>query len=189
MRCLRRLALSNWNFGYAQQKERAAVAEKALESERVERLKLEALVSPRRLTIDEQKGIGKACASLYTYGPKKRIKIRSYGLDGEGAALAVQIGASLNSSRLYTAADIAGIIVTGGFDTGVIISAPTEDEKFATCLRSAFVTIGRLTNVEVNPARRVGNAEMGGAASMGVPRQWEEGDILLPPHRYPLALR
>ena len=151
-------------IGLEQQKARTVEAEKELELEKIERLKLEALVDPRRLTIDEQKAIGSACGFLYTYGPRKRIKVGSYGLDAEGAALAIQINASLNSVPLYTSTDIGDRIVSGGFDTGVIISAPPEDELFANCLKSALTNIGKLTDVQVNPARHVGNASVQGAA-------------------------
>lgn len=151
----------------AQQQIRAAEAEKELESEKLERIKLEASVSPRRLTVDAQKDIGRTCGSMYTYGSRKRIRIGSYGMDGEGSALAVQIGAGLNSARLYTEQDIGGIIVAGGFDTGVRISAPSEDEQFAECLKSALTKIGGLTEVQVNPERHAGGTMMSGVTMSG----------------------
>jgi hypothetical protein len=151
----------------ADSKREAARATETAARESLERQKLEVLVSPRRLTIDEQRDIGKACKNLYSYGATKRIKIRSYGLDGEGAALAFQIEAGLNSAPLYTEQDIAGIIVAGGFDTGVIIAAPPEDEKFANCLKSALTNIGRLTSVNVNPERHAPGAAMNGASLNG----------------------
>ncbi len=143
-----------------------ADAGKALEAEKLERIKVETVLGPRWLTVDQQKAIGRACAGLYLYGPRKRIQISSYGQDGEGAALATQIGAALNSVPLYTSLNIGGLIVSGGFDTGVIISAEPEDESFADCLKSALTDIGKLTEVEVNPARHRAGASISGGVVM-----------------------
>lgn len=152
----------------AQLQKGAEGLKKAAEAERLARVKLEALVGPRRLTVDAQEKIGKACAYWYQYGASKRIVVESYGLDGEGTALAAQIVASLANGRLYSNSEFGNKLQSGGFDTGVIISAPPEDEQFASCFADALTNIGKLKEVKVNPARNSGGTVLtGGTTSTG----------------------
>jgi hypothetical protein len=51
----------------------------------------------------------------------------------------------------------------GAVDSGVFISAPTEDERFANCMKSALTYIGKLTEVQINAARHAGNPIFAGA--------------------------
>jgi len=88
-------------------------------------------------------------------------------MDGEGTALAMEISSALNSSHLYTQNDLGGFIQTGGFDTGVLIATPPEDEKFASCFAKALSDIGHLKEVKVNPDRHVASVKMGGTVRMG----------------------
>jgi hypothetical protein len=149
----------------ARQKSRAAAAERALESEKTDRLKLEALVSPRRLTVDEQRQIGAKCAYFKANNsPYRRIIVESYGMDAEGKTLATQITSSLVSARLYNESRYGNTVQAGDFDTGVLISAAPEDEQFASCFANALTTIGHLKEVKVNPDRHAGGAMMAGGA-------------------------
>jgi hypothetical protein len=151
----------------AEAKKGAAEANETAERERLEREQLAQLLSPRTLTIDQQKKIGAACNRLYATGPNNRIDVESYGLDGEGAALAQEIIGALTSGLLYNNSDIAASLSTGAFDTGVLISAPPEAETFANCLADAFVNIGKLKDVTVNGVRHSGGTSMSGATIRG----------------------
>jgi hypothetical protein len=96
---------------------RAQGASDKTDQEAKKREELGIKVEGRELTEKQQKDIGAVCANLYTYGSKKRILVRSYGMDNEGEDLAKEISAALASAHLYNAIN-TGDIQTGVLDTG-----------------------------------------------------------------------
>jgi hypothetical protein len=146
---------------------KAGEANSTAEREKLERQQLAVLVSPRTLSVEQQNKIGAACKGSYATSPNNRIRVESYGLDGEGAALAQEIVGALTSGSLYSSVAIGATVQSGQFDTGVLISSPPEAIDFANCLATAFTKIGRLAEVKVNGERHLGGARMGGNATMG----------------------
>jgi hypothetical protein len=140
----------------------AGEANAKAEREKLERQKLEVLVSPRRLTIEQQKEIGLACLALYG----KRVSISSYGTDPEGKVLAIQIGYALAFSKIRVHLDPGGPVTSGGLDTGIDIRGPEEEENFTSCLAHALSDIGKLKDVRVNGERHTGTT-MSGATMRG----------------------
>jgi hypothetical protein len=138
--------------------ERALAASNKTDREALQREKLGEEVGPRKLTTGQQEDIRKACVTESSFSPANRINVQSYGMDGEGTALATQISAALAEGRIYNNLDAGSFIQTGEVDFGVLISGPPEQEKFMDCLASALVNIGKLHSVTVNGARHVGNA-------------------------------
>ena len=128
--------------------------------EEKEEAQLELLVGPRRLTLNEQDQIGKACTG--TIGDK--ITVSSYGMDAEGKALATQVAYAIVDHVISVNLDRNGPITTGELNEGVLITGPPEKEKFLQCLAAALTNEGKLKEVKVNPDRHVGNAIMSGAA-------------------------
>jgi hypothetical protein len=139
---------------------RAKGANDKSDQETAKREELGAKIAEREITDKQQKDIGAACANLDTYGSKKRILVRSYGMDKEGADLATDIGKSLNSANLFTQIN-TGDIQTGVLDTGVLVFGPPEDEAFTSCLAKALVDIGKLTEVSVNGESHMGSKTSG----------------------------
>jgi hypothetical protein len=132
-------------------------AVKATEAEKIERLNLEKLVGPRRLSVEQQTRIGAACSGKTS----KPINVGSYGMDGEGTALAIQIVSALRGHHLEIRPNLAGLIISGAFETGVVIRGADEDADFTGCLGKALQNIGHL-EVAIN-----GERHMAGAALMG----------------------
>lgn len=140
---------------------KATTASDKSDRETAKREELGSKIEERSLTEPQQKAIGAACAAMYRYGGSKRIEVRSYGMDKEGADLVKDISDALNSAQLYTSLN-TGDIQTGILDTGVLIFGPPEDAAFTSCLGKALTDIGKLTEVSVN-----GESHMGGAKSSG----------------------
>ena len=72
---------------------RAQEARSIAEAEKLEREKLEVLVAPRRLSVEQQRQLSTV---LRKYA-RKTVRVSTYGLDGEGAAIGTQIIAVLNT--------------------------------------------------------------------------------------------
>lgn len=143
--------------------ERASNAEKATEAEKIERLKLEALVAPRSLSVDQQRLI---TAALRRFSGRQAT-LSSYGLDGEGAALGAQLISILRSAGIVVTDRRASFIATGGFESGIQIRGPNTEREFISGLAEALSSIGKLQQVFINaPSFRAG-AIMGGAAITG----------------------
>ena len=138
----------------------ASIANKAAEGEKLERVRLEALVAPRRLSIEQQRNIGDACLGI----TGRKIVVTSYGLDGEGFALGWQILSALHRPGLNVSGNLAGIVQSGVFDTGVLVRTPPEEEGFGKCICHALHALGGL-EVILNGERHVGNAVMLGPAT------------------------
>ncbi len=145
---------------------RAAEANKKAEAERLERLKLEAIVAPRSLTLDQQREIADACRKFKGHA----VLVNSYGTDGEGSALAGQIISALRAAGIIVADSRASTMVAGEFDSGVHVRAPIAEVGFAYTISSALSTIGKLDVSPVNdPVPRAGAIMGGGGQSFTNP--------------------
>jgi hypothetical protein len=100
------------------------------EAERLERMKLEAAVVPRSLTLEQQKLIAAAVQTFRGHA----VLVSSYALDGEGAALAGQIIAALQSGGVKVADNRSSILVTGGFEGGIHVRGPDTEQDFVSSL-------------------------------------------------------
>jgi hypothetical protein len=137
---------------------RAAEAGQKAEAERLERLKLEAIVAPRSLSLDQQHEIAEACRKFHGHG----VLVFSYGQDGEAAALGGQIISALQSVHIVVADARSSAVITGGFETGVHVSGPKVEHEFVSVLGDALSRIGKLKAGGV-----VGNGRPGSALSGG----------------------
>jgi hypothetical protein len=128
-------------------------------------------LSPRNLTLDQQR---KIAATLKTFWGHPSVTVESYGMDGEGTALATQLIFVLRAAIGVPIVDRrANSIVTGGFEWGISIRGPESELPFMMALQKSLTEIGKLSGVAVNglmPATGAGmggNAGMGGSAGMG----------------------
>jgi len=136
---------------------RAAEARSTAEAERLERLRLEATVKPRSLSLDQQRQIADACRRFVGH----RVVVASYGQDVEAAVLGDQIYSALRSvlggenvldNRMTT-------VVAGGIELGVHIRGPDLERDFISALGNALSSIGGLQTFTNDPRPTVG-AEM-----------------------------
>ncbi|SRR6266478_2054883 len=138
----------------------AAQLRNMAEAERLERIKLEAIVAPRSLSLDQQAQIAAACSGFRGH----RVLLTSYGMDGEAAALGAQIISALQAAHVTVLDGRASIMSAGGFDVGIHIRNQTSqstENDFISGLGNALSSIGKL-QVSVNdPWPRTG-AVMGG---------------------------
>jgi hypothetical protein len=167
----RRIALLNGTAADAQNSagraiERATESEKEAarlnklaEDERLARIKLEALVSPRRLTPDQQHQI----ATVLKGFSGRFAVVSTYGLDGEGAVIGTQIMEALKAVPMRVRDERALTIVTGGFDFGIHIRGPANEQSLVMALARALHTIGKL-DVYVNSPSVRGGAVLSGSA-------------------------
>lgn len=145
---------------------RAAANDLAAQRLKAENLQLEAIIAPRSLTLDQQKQIADALGKFRNHG----VLVKSYGTDGEGAALAGQIIAPLQAAGIIVADSRGSEIVAGQFDSGVHVRAPIAELAFAEAIADALSTIGKLKVFPVNdPEPKVGAAMGGGGQSFTNP--------------------
>jgi hypothetical protein len=116
----------------------AAEANKKAEGERLERLKLEALVAPRRLTADEKRTIA---AGLISFSGR-RVRIKSYALDTESAVLGQQIIEIFAAVHIGVDDRRMSDGSLGSIATGVRITG--DDGLFVAALLRAFSNLGHL---------------------------------------------
>jgi hypothetical protein len=119
---------------------RAEEAKQIAERERLERVKLEAQVAPRRLDREQEKTI---INSLSRFRGRS-VAVVSYSLDVEGGVLAMQIISILRAAGILVEDSIAGLLTTGSFWTGVIVRGPAEEQDFVSALTTSLKTDGRL---------------------------------------------
>jgi hypothetical protein len=150
--------------GATEAEARAQEARSMAEAERLERVRLEAIVAPRSLSIEQQRQITDVCRKFVGH----RAVISSYGLDLEGAALGGQLIAML---RVTLGIDNvfdqrASTMVTGAFELGVHVRGPAAEQDFITALSGALNSIGHL-QVSVNDAPpRPGATIVGGGQTV-----------------------
>jgi len=139
----------------------ASKAQEMAESERLERIRLEAIVAPRSLSLNQQRLIASACGRFHGHG----VLVSSYGMDGEGAALGGQIISVLQSAGITVADARASIMVTGGFEMGVHVRGPSVERDFVSSLGNALSSIGKLQVSLNDPPPKVGGGMGGGGQS------------------------
>ena len=134
------LAARAFQLQIAKANGRAAQLEKEAEAERLERAKLEAIIAPRSLTLDQQQKIADICRKFQGHA----ALVESYSTDAEASGLASQIIAVLHAAGVPVADDIATVMPVGGFETGVHVRAPNEEKDFASTIADALSSIGHL---------------------------------------------
>jgi Tfp pilus assembly major pilin PilA len=147
----------------AEAEARASEARSVAEAERLERLKLEARVAPRTLTLEQQRLI---TGAMREFSGHPAVRVSSYGLDGEGAALGAQIISVLRSAGIPVHDERAQTIVTGGFENGIHLRGPVSDNTFLLSLYNALSSTGKLDVFVNGPSIRAGVTQ-GGSAMMG----------------------
>jgi hypothetical protein len=119
----------------------AAVATIAAERERIERLKLEKQIAPRRLTENQKLGLLLICRR-FRY---RSVKVVSYALDTDGGVLAKQIAQSLNCRPgLSVEDDTASMMPVGGFITGIKVDG--TDNALVSALRDELSPLGGMVS-------------------------------------------
>lgn len=104
--------------GAAIAKQNAADANLKAESERLDRLKLEKQLAPRRLDGDQMTALSKAFAPL----KGKLVRVASYSMDIESEIVAMQIKGSLETAGATVLNDISAEVPTGNIEIGVIVA-------------------------------------------------------------------
>ncbi|PYV78349.1 MAG: hypothetical protein DMG93_22520 [Acidobacteria bacterium] len=137
-------------------------------------------LSPRNLTVEQQ---GQIAQSLKRVGGAHPTVIESYGMDGEGTALATQLIRTFEATGGGTPGDgRADKIVSGGFEWGISIRGPEYEMSYMTVLRDALVNIGRLEKASVNGPTTQATAQMSGRAAIsGVAQIGGGGQLVRPP--------
>jgi hypothetical protein len=161
---------ANEAFGNAEAAKEAAGFAKASADEAREKLTVVIeevkLLSPRTLSPVQQNKIAEALKKSSRFPYPTRIE--SYGMDGEGTALATQLLSTLASTGYGTPGDgRADQVVSGGFEWGISIRGPGYEMPYMTALRDALVNIGKLQQVSINGPSPQAGAMMGGAAAIG----------------------
>jgi hypothetical protein len=136
----------------AQANERAAEANRIAEKERIDRLRLEAQIAPRRLSVSQQRAITSACSRFAV----RSIRVESYSLDSESAILAKQIVNSLRSAEINVTDDTASVMSMGGFMLGVHVNGNSHDIVFE--ISSILTSIGNLIVAAPNSVQNPGPA-------------------------------
>jgi hypothetical protein len=129
--------------------------------------KLAKEVEPRILTVEQQRSL---IVELRKFSGRT-VDVISYGLDGEGAALATQIISVLSLAGINVRDDRASTVVSGGFDFGVHVRGPEIEQPFVLEMGRLFSEKGNLQvflNTQSAPrAAIVGRAAIGGSAALG----------------------
>jgi hypothetical protein len=111
-------------------------------------------LSPRIVKPDQQLKIIEALKNVHGSHP---TIIGSYGMDGEGTALAGQLIEIFHAAKIPVGDQRAGQIVTGGFEWGISIRGPTREMPFMTALRHALRVAAKLDKVSINgPSPAIG---------------------------------
>lgn len=106
-------------LSYAQQL--ADEARRTAEAEAIERLRLEAVIAPRRLSEKQKSDL----ASLMQFAGRV-IQLKSYSADTEGFVFATQIGEALGKSKLQILDNRLTMVPTESIVTGVMIEGPNS---------------------------------------------------------------
>ena len=130
--------------------ERAAEANRKAEEERLARLKLEEIVAPRSMSL-EQKTALVAAWKRYAGRP---VLVSSYSMDTEGVVLGLQIVEALQAAGVNVMVALSTEVPVGHLAFGVHITA-TPNRELAHGLSNA---LGEKTSLQVtyNPQRREG---------------------------------
>jgi hypothetical protein len=122
---------------------RAAEARSMAEQERLERVRLEEQVTPRRLSTPQQAAVTN---SLRRFSGRS-VVLQSYALDLDAALLGSQIQASLESAGITVVPDLSLVVSTAGLATGIQVSGPPAQQDFVVALAVALLQSGGLAVV------------------------------------------
>jgi hypothetical protein len=117
----------------------AKVNERAAQLD-LERTKLEAIIAPRSLTLEQQQKIADICRKFQGHP----ASVVSYSTDAEASGLASQIIAVLHAAGVPVVDNTATVMPLGGFEIGIHVRAPNEEKDFAVAIDSALSSIGHL---------------------------------------------
>jgi hypothetical protein len=137
--------LSEAVVGVGDANERASKNEEEAAALRLENTRLEAVIQPRSLSLENQGKIANECRSFRGHA----VMVRSYAMDGEAYELGGQVIAVLNSANINSADDRATSLFTGAFESGIHVRGEGTELDTAACLAKALRTIGKL-KVELN---------------------------------------
>lgn len=127
---------------------RAAEANQKAEQERLERLRLEAVVAPRSLSLDQQRSIANAWKAF----AGRKVSLTTYALDAEGATLGKQIIACLREAGLNAEDRTASNMPLGGFALGVHVNG--SDNELVSAIATALQSVGHLAVEQHGPSLR-----------------------------------
>src|ERR1039458_859585 len=143
----------------------AAEANRAAESERLERQRLEVLVAPRRLTRDQQKKIADRLKGFSGHS----VTVSTYSNDGESIAIATEIIAALKTGGITVTDERGNSLSSGSWFTGMNIRGPASENSFIIALRAALYIEGNIDagiNQPTPMPTMTGNAALTGRAEM-----------------------
>jgi hypothetical protein len=140
----------------AQAEKSAGEANQKAESEKLERLKLEAAVAPRRLSLDDQR----SCSLSLKAFTGERVVVSSYTLDSEAMGLAGQLISALNNAGIIAIDARSTLTPTGTIDFGIRING---NGPLVSAIKSALPSVLFENNSSVSLAGGVG----GGSIRMG----------------------
>ncbi len=106
----------------------------------MERVRLEAIIAPRSLTLDEQNKI----STLLKRFAGKTVLVESLGMDVEGTLLATQIIAVLKSAKISVIDHRSYSVSTGQIPVGVSVRGPSSEEAIVSTLGDILHRIGKL---------------------------------------------
>lgn len=142
-----RTALANESAAKAN--ERASALAKETEHERLERLKLEAEIAPRRVTREQREAIATALSRF----AGRSVTVTSYSQDAESAILTKQLIEALQAAGLKVADGTASLMQMGGFSMGVHVAGPNRDLVMA--LRESLSQAAHLAVAPESPSQLV----------------------------------
>jgi len=117
-----------------------AKARRESEQDRLERLKLEAQVAPRRLNVEQQKAI---TASLKGFNGRA-VRLATYQFDVDAGILATQVKPALQQAGILVEDGISRVFLIGGFAVGIHIAGPATEQDLVKALTDSLVRDGKL---------------------------------------------
>jgi hypothetical protein len=123
---------------------RASEADQKAERERLERVKLEAIVAPRHLTDDEKKEI---IAALRPFAGQ-RVVVTSWSLDGEAWIIGQEIGECLTAAGITPIDDRGKFSAIGGYRFGIEVGG--NSPELISAIVAALRDDGKLQDVSEN---------------------------------------
>lgn len=144
---------------------KAGEATRAADAEKIERLKLEAQIAPRRMTKKQKVRIAENCAGFKDVFSGKRVKVVSYSLDLEGFVLAEQIVSSLRVAGMVVDDDSMSITPRSTYVFGINVFG--SDAELAKDIANAIGSSGgpiAVSFVENDPTAGAKEIEYGAPA-------------------------
>jgi hypothetical protein len=120
---------------------RAEEAKRLAEQERLERVKLEAQVAPRRLNVAQQKAITESLKGFNG----RTVRLATYALDVDAGMLATQVKPALQQAGILVEDSISNVLPVGGFAVGIHIAGPAAEQDLVKALTESLMRNGKLT--------------------------------------------